>query len=448
MKHSITFLILAISSVLGFAQESYQTQIDLLKYAEAKASVLPPTWENTKKLVLNDSVSYTLREAVEAKKMDSLWRSFLFESDRYKEMYTAVTEQSYEEVDYEALPTELLKERLIALNAKTPFQIEYNPKLESVIKQYLKHRKKGLTRIMGLSNYYFPMFERVLDKHKLPLELKYLAIVESALDPKAKSPAGASGLWQFMYETGKQLGLENNSYVDDRNDPLLSTEAAAEYLSKLHGIFEDWDLALAAYNSGPGNVSKAIRRSGGSKNYWNIRPFLPRETANYLPAFLATMYIFEYAEEHGIFIDGPSTPIIATDTIHVKKMISFEHIHKATDIPLNEIQHMNPAYKLGIIPYVEDKPHALRLPLEAVGTFVANEEAVYAFAQEDFDKKEKPNPELINQPERVRYRVKNGDYLGKIANQYKVSVSQLKQWNNLRNNNLRIGQVLIVFPNI
>src|SRR5699024_12693392 len=154
------------------------------------------------------------------------------------------------------------------LNARTPFQIEYNPKLESVIKQYLKYRKRGLTRIIGLSKYYFPMFEEVLDKHNLPLELKYLAVVESALDPRAKSPAGASGLWQFMYQTGRAFDLKSNSYVDDRNDPILSTEAASEYLSYLHGLYYDWDLALAAYNSGPGNVSKAIRRSGGSRKYW------------------------------------------------------------------------------------------------------------------------------------------------------------------------------------
>ena len=160
------------------------------------------------------------------------------------------------------------------------------------------------------------------------------------------------------------------------------------------------------------------------------------------------MYIFEYAEEHGLYTKGPKVPIVATDTIHVKEMISFKHISEVTDIPLAELQHLNPAYKLDVIPYVKDKSYILRLPLEAVGTFVANEEQVYAYAREDFDKKEKPKPELFNQPERVRYRVKSGDYLGKIANQYKVSINQLKQWNSLRNNSLRIGQTLIIFPKI
>lgn len=197
MKQIIIFLFLVSTGFLGYAQQAHRMHLDLLKEAEVGIT-RKSTWETTKKVVLNDSISYTLRDVVEAKKIDSLWLSFLFDSDRYNEMYTTIADQSYEKVDYEELPTELLKERLIELNAKTPFQIEYNPKLESVIKQYLKHRRKGLTRIIGLSKYYFPMFEEVLDKHNLPLELKYLAIVESALDPNAKSPVGASGLWQFM----------------------------------------------------------------------------------------------------------------------------------------------------------------------------------------------------------------------------------------------------------
>lgn len=446
MKQALLFLLFGFISLFSFAQESYSIDLDLLAEMGLANTDEKPTWKTTKKIVLNDSISYTMQDLMEAKKIDSLWLTFLFDSNRYEEMYETISEQTYEDVLYDELSTELLKERLAELNSRTPFEIEYNPKLESVIKQYLKYRKKGLTRIIGLSKYYFPMFEEVLDKHHLPLELKYLAIVESALDPRAKSPAGASGLWQFMFQTGKAFGLEANSYVDDRNDPVLSTEAASKYLSSLHKMFDDWDLALAAYNSGPGNVSKAIRRSGGSKNYWNIRPYLPRETANYLPAFLATMYIFEYAEEHGLYNEGPRTPIIVTDTIHVKEQITFQQINKVTDIPLKELQYLNPAYKLDVIPYVKDKSYILRLPIEAIGNFVANEEKIYAYAKEEMDKKEKP--ELINQTAEVRYRVKSGDYLGKIANQYRVTVNQIKQWNSLRSNNLRIGQMLIIIPNL
>ena len=448
MKQIPLLFFLVFTGFLSFAQQSYQDKLALLKEIETEIARKATTWETKKEIVLNDSISFTIKDVVQAQEIDSLWLAFLFDSGRFDEMYKTVTQETFEEVEYKELSTELLKERLEALNARTPFQIEYNPQLESVIKQYLKYRKRGLTRIIGLSKYYFPMFEEVLDKHNLPLELKYLAVVESALDPRAKSPAGASGLWQFMYQTGRAFDLKSNSYVDDRNDPVLSTEAASEYLSYLHGLYHDWDLALAAYNSGPGNVSKAIRRSGGSRNYWNIRPFLPRETANYVPAFLATMYIFEYAEEHGLYTDGPTTPVIATDTIHVKETISFEQINKVTDIPIKELQYLNPSYKLDVIPYEKNRPHALRLPLEAVGTFVANEENIYAYAKAEYEQKEKPNPDLLKENERIRYRVKSGDYLGKIAQRYRVSVNQIKQWNGLRNNNLRIGQVLVIFPRL
>jgi membrane-bound lytic murein transglycosylase D len=189
-------------------------------------------------------------------------------------------------------------------------------------------------RLMALSDYYFPMFEQALDKYNIPLELKYLAIVESALRPTAESRVGATGLWQFMFSTGKMFGLNVNSYVDDRSDPLKATDAACKYLQALYKRLGDWDLALAAYNSGPGNVSKAIRRSGGRINYWNIRQHLPRETAGYVPAFLATMYIFEYSKQHGFNSDGPRIPYIATDTIHIKKQIALEHVAHLTEIDL------------------------------------------------------------------------------------------------------------------
>src|SRR5690554_4990066 len=252
---------------------------------------------------------------------------------------------------------------------------------------------------MGLSAFYFPMFERELDAYNIPLEMKYLAIVESALNPRAKSRVGATGLWQFMYATGKQYGLEVSSYVDERSDPIKSTTTAAVYLSKLYEIFGDWDLALAAYNSGPGNVSKAIRRSGGYENYWNLREYLPRETAGYVPAFLATMYIFEYAEEHGFKKQTARIPYVATDTIKVKQQITLDQVAKLTNLDKEELEFLNPSYKLGIIPVVKNENYMLRLPLTSVGTFVNNENAIYAFAQEEVQEAEKPLPELFEQPD-------------------------------------------------
>ncbi len=395
---------------------------------------------------VKDSIIYNLKDMALARKKDSLWLKELYKSDLYDEFYASVVAQDYQPVDYEELPTELLKQRLKELDARTPFKVEYNSSLESVIKQYLKNRRRSLERLMGLSEYYFPMFEQEIDKNNLPLELKYLAVIESALDPKAKSRVGATGLWQFMYPTGKMFGLDVSSYVDERTDPILATEAACKYLKSLNNSFNDWDLALAAYNSGPGNVSKAIRRSGGKTNYWNLREYLPRETAGYVPAFLATMYIFEYAEEHGFKKQATRIPFVATDTIRVKQQITLDQVAKLTNLDKEELEFLNPSYKLGIIPVVEDENYVLRLPLTAVGSFVTNEDAIYAFAQEEEQEAEKPMPELYEQPEKVRYRVRRGDFLGKIAERYGVGVSQIKSWNGMRSNNLKVGQNLIIYP--
>ncbi len=387
-----------------------------------------------------------LEDDAVAAAFDAKWREELYSSSLFDTIYKSVSELTYEEVYYPELPTDTLKKRLAELNARTPFNVEYNPSLESVIKGYLKRRRKSMESLMATSAYYFPMFEKELDNYNIPLEMKYLAIVESALKPRAKSRVGATGLWQFMFGTGKQFGLDVSSYVDERSDPIKATEAACKYLGSLYKVFGDWDLALAAYNSGPGNVNKAIRRSGGYKNYWNIRQNLPRETAGYLPAFLATMYIFEYAEEHGFIPAKPTVHYYQTDTVHVKKMISLEHVSELTGVNIEELQFLNPSYKLDVIPVVKNEQYYLRLPEEKVGVFVANEEKVYAFAEAEFNKREKPLPQMFDADAKVRYKVRSGDYLGKIARRYGVRVSQIKRWNGLRSNNLRIGQRLTIYP--
>jgi len=376
-----------------------------------------------------------------AAEMEARWLRELYSTSLYDTIYRGIRQMKYDSIYYPDLPTDTLKKRLKELNAKTPFNIEYNSSLESVIKRYLKDRKRHIEKLIALSAYYFPMFEEELDRQGLPLEMKYLAIVESALDPKAKSRVGATGLWQFMYPTGKMFGLDVNSYVDERSDPVKATEAASKYLKSLYESLGDWDLALAAYNSGPGNVAKAIRRSGGRTNYWNIRHNLPRETAGYVPAFLATMYIFEFAEEHGFKSNGPKMPFIATDTIHVRGQISLAQVAEITNIDMNELEFLNPSYKLGIIPMVKGEKYTLRLPIAEIGKFVANEDAVYAYAEEKFNEKEQPIAEVIETVQ-TRYRVRRGDYLGKIAAKFGVSVSQIKQWNGIRNNTVRVGQTL------
>ena len=390
---------------------------------------------------------FQLKDLEEARKSDSLWLKELSKSaDWFTEMYAEVQSSEEKETFEIDLPTDTLKARLARLNEKTPFNIAYNPSLESVIKSFLVRKRNLMERMLTASQFYFPLFEQELDNQDVPLEMKYLAIVESALNPRARSRVGAKGLWQFMYSTGRIYGLDVSSYVDERNDPILATKAATKYLSKLYGIFNDWDLALAAYNSGPGNVNKAIRRSGGYKNYWNIRRNLPRETAGYVPAFLATMYIFEYADEHGLKKVNVDRPYFETDTIIVKNTITFDQISKLVDISKEELEMLNPAYKLNIIPKIKGKEYALRLPVSKIGTFVNNEEAIYAYAKKELDSLEKPLPQLVETKNQIRYKVRSGDYLGKIAERYGVGVSQIKRWNGLRSNNLRVGQRLTIFP--
>lgn len=412
-----------------------------LKIAEEKID------GNTIAISVGEDSKTKLMDLEEARRYDSLWLKELHDSAQlFSELLLEVQNPSEEEITMVDLPTDTLKARLALLDEKTPFNISYNSSLESVIKSFLVRKKDLMQRMITASQFYFPLFEQELDNQDVPLEIKYLAIIESALNPRARSRVGAKGLWQFMYGTGKMYGLEVSSYVDERNDPIFATKAAAKYLSKLHGIFNDWDLALAAYNSGPGNVNKAIRRSGGYKNYWNIRRNLPRETAGYLPAFLATMYIFEYAEEHGLQYKKADRPYFETDTVHVKNLITFDQISKLVDISKEELEMLNPAYKLNIIPKIKGKTYALRLPVTKIGKFVSNEEAIYAYAKKELDSLEKPLPQLTQAKNQVRYKVRSGDYLGRIAERYGVGVSQIKRWNGLRSNNLRVGQRLTIFP--
>ena len=393
-----------------------------------------------------------LNDNTNIKKYDEKWLKELSNSDLFFQMSEDVA-ATPTDVDYSELPTEVLKERLRKLNEKTPFNVEYNPVLEQVIKSFLKNRRSSLERLMSLSDYYFPMFEQEMSNQKIPLEMKYLAIIESALNPKARSRAGATGLWQFMYATGKSYGLEVNNYVDERSDPVRSTKAAAKYLNELYKIFGDWDLTLAAYNSGPGNVTKAIRRSNGKTNYWNLRPYLPRETAGYVPAFLATLYIFEYAKEHGFKPQKRANHLFQTDTIRVKQAIPFKDIAEITGMDVQDIQFFNPSYQLDVVPYVEGRNYAVRLPISEIGKFVSNEQAIYNYLNEQKAQREQILPEVAKgeqyaggkSTKKTIYTVKKGDNLGKIASRHGVSINNLKRWNRMKSNKVRVGQRLSIY---
>ena len=406
------------------------------------------------KLSYLDSLKTTFVNHNTSTCIDERWMAELSNDELFETMIADVSETDIDSLVTYDLSTDVLKQRLKKIDAKTPFNVEYTPALENVIKAFLKNRKGAFERLMAISEYYFPMFEEHLAKYDVPLEIKYLAIVESALNPKARSRVGATGLWQFMYPTGKQYNLEVNSYVDERYDPLKATEAACQYLSNLYGIFGDWSLVLASYNAGPGNVSKAIRRSGGSQNYWNIRRNLPRETANYVPAFLATMYIYEYKKEHNILPKKASMTYFETDTIAVKKEITFQQVSDLLDIPKEQIAFLNPIYKLEIVPFVADKPHFLRLPKNKLGLFVSNEDKVYAYVDHLGTLKEKPfvsnstNEETIHYDKKVIYhKIRRGESIGLIADKYNTSISNIRKWNKLRGNTIQAGKSLKIYSN-
>ena len=331
-------------------------------------------------------------------------------------------------------PVNVYDKRLRFLDDKTPMDLVYNEKVRPFIDSYLGRNKAVIARMQGLKELYFPLFEKELDKYSLPLELKYLAIVESALDPRAKSGSGATGLWQFMYLTGRDYGLEVTSYMDERQDPLKSTQAACEYLVKLYDIFGDWNLVLAAYNGGPGYLQRKIN-SVGSYNFWELYPHLRKETRNYIPTFIAVNYVMNYVDEHGILAEFPDINIAKIDTIKIKKQVEIGTLSEMLCINKETISYLNPCYKKDIFP----KNAILVLPSFAVNDFLANAQANYWFI-DAVDAKE-----ILIDEERVVYRVREGDYLGRIAKEYRVKIFELKEWNKLRNTDLDIGDKLVVY---
>lgn len=437
--HILPFFLLLSFSL--FAQETVE-----------KTTPLKPEIKRT----YLDSIKKTFVKDDLAACVDSLWLKELTNLDIYSNLTEDIqTINIDEKVDYE-LPTDLLKARLQEMDEKSPFHIEYNQGLENIIKSFLKNRKRSFERLMAVSEFYFPLFEEAFDKQNVPLEIKYLAVVESALNPKAVSRVGATGLWQFMYQTGKQYGLKIDSYVDERSDPLKATEAAAQYMKNMYAIFGDWDLVLASYNSGPGNVAKAIRRSGGQQNYWNIRKNLPKETQGYLPAFLATMYIYEYHKEHGIKPEKAPIKQFATDTVMIKRQMSFKQISELIDIPVAQLQILNPSYKLNVVPAYNDQTHFLRLPQDKMAVFTSNESKIYAYVDREANLRERPfqivrpivSQDSVNTFQRLAqakvryYRVKRGDNLSTIAQKYDVAVDDLKKWNNIKGNKVAYGKNL------
>ena len=319
-------------------------------------------------------------------------------------------------------------------------EMTYNKIVKSCIERYARC-PKDVGYMLGIGNtYYFPMFEEALERHNVPLELKYLPVIESALNARAKSPVGAMGLWQFMVGTGKIYGLEVNSMVDERRDPRKASDAAARYLADLYKRYNDWHLVIAAYNCGPGNVSKAIRIANGKQNFWEIYPYLPRETRSYVPLFIAANYIMNFYEHHNMC---PATPLFnyATDTVMISDRVHLQQIAEKVGISLDELKFLNPQYRYDIIPG-NIKPYPLVVPFEHVNSYALNRDSILAHKPELAKREIKFEP---SEGEVVYYKVKSGDTLGGIAKKYRVSVKNLQKWNKLSSTTIHIGQKLRIY---
>ncbi|TCO10772.1 lytic transglycosylase domain-containing protein [Natronoflexus pectinivorans] len=348
------------------------------------------------------------------------------------------------------IPDSVYIHRLADINS--PIYYPFNSQVKAYIQLYTQRRRTQMENMLGLSEHYFPIFEAALDARNLPLELKYLPVVESALNPRALSRAGASGIWQFMYHTGRHYGLNVNSYIDERRDPVKASEAAADFLSDLYEIYGDWHLVLAAYNCGPGNVNRAIRRSGGQRDFWAIYYRLPRETRGYVPAFIAATYAFKYAEEHNLHARPVNFPV-ATDTVMISQPLHFEQISEMTNIPIEFIRELNPQYRRDVIP-AQNALYPLRLAFDQTTMFASIEDTIYAHRRDEFF----PNNQLVISPSStthavvapagtvpIEYTVKSGDVVGLIAEWFNVRASDLRYWNNINRNIIRVGQRLTIY---
>ena len=420
----ILFLIFSCGSIV--AQEAIDTlnvESDLLSISEADSSLL----------FFSDSISDSLvvSQTIAPLPFDTILHNYFLEK---------AFQIDCERTDSGAVyySDSVYMARLQSL----PYVMEmtYNKVVKSCIERYARC-PKDVGYMLGIGNtYYFPMFEEALERHNVPLELKYLPVIESALNARAKSPVGAMGLWQFMVGTGKIYGLEVNSMVDERRDPRKASDAAARYLADLYKRYNDWHLVIAAYNCGPGNVSKAIRIANGKQNFWEIYPYLPRETRSYVPLFIAANYIMNFYEHHNMC---PATPLFnyATDTVMISDRVHLQQIAEKVGISLDELKFLNPQYRYDIIPG-NIKPYPLVVPFEHVNSYALNRDSILAHKPELAKREIKFEP---SEGEVVYYKVKSGDTLGGIAKKYRVSVKNLQKWNKLSSTTIHIGQKLRIY---
>ena len=363
----------------------------------------------------------------------------------YVQKKIAQSEEDYYDMDsvrfQSNVPDSVYIERIRQMNSF--ITLPYNDIVKNYIIKYSEKMPSSIGKILGLCEYYMPIFQEIFNQYDMPEELRAMAVIESAMNPLAVSRVGAKGMWQFMYSTAKNYGLHIDSFVDERLDPIKSAHAAAQYLQDAYDIFGDWNLAIAAYNCGAGNVNKAIRRSG-SRAFWDIWPYLPRETRGYVPAFVGALYTMNYYKEHGIRPVSVETPA-HVDTMHINKMLHLKQVSELTGTPLQDLKNLNPQYRHEIIPG-NDRQYILRIPYTYTNAFIENEDSLYRHKADVYF-----NPVTIKKikedgdGERIVYRVKSGDYLGKIAINHGTTVAKIKKWNNLKTNDIRVGQRLIIY---
>ncbi len=395
---------------------------------------------------LSDSIKKIDIDTLNKKTNNTITNRIEHSKDNSSSVYDSVS-------NFEKFSEDIVKKRMEYINLHSPIELQYNREVKEYINIYLVKHKHVTAKLAGLSEYYFPIFEETLDRYGLPLELKYLPIVESALDPFVGSSAGARGLWQFMYNTGKVYGLIQTSFIDERLDTYKSTEAACKYLNDLYEIYDDWLLAIAAYNSGVGNINKAIKRSGGKRSFWDLWNYLPKETRAYVPAFTAMVYIMTYYKDYDIAPKQNIIPFLLTDTIMVKSKQTFSTISKKSGATIDDIKLLNPQYRLSVVPGSREMPLKVILPKEN------------AIIYTDVDQKQLENNKNNNNQEqeninntnnnqstfnitdsnKIVYKVKSGDNLSKIAEKYKTTVNNIMEWNNLSSTLLQINQELIIY---
>ena len=424
----------------------------LFPFVRLFAQVYEPTAPDTDTLELDDQRIHDLNsgkavvEESTVMEMLDLVSSISSTRDVYLDIDTAIWNKYG--FDRDEIPTyddSVYMRRIQTLAYETTIPLTFNNHVKSFIELYANRRRQQSSRMLGFSYVYFPMFEEYLAKYNLPLELKYLAMVESALNPTAGSKAGAKGLWQFMKGTGAEYGLRVSTLVDDRYDPEKETEAACQYLKSLYARYEDWFLVLAAYNSGPGTVNKAILRARGVKNYWAIWPYLPAETRGYVPAFIAVTYVMNYAAEHNLYPSNPGLLLHGTDTVMVHDRVAFDQINECIGVPMEDLVFFNPQYTKRVIPGTKEYPYSLRMPTKYTLRFVQLEDSIYSYVS----KSEKAREIIEEKVEKVSdsfiHVVKKGESLSSIARKYHVTTANIKRWNHLKRETVHVGQRLTIY---